>query len=62
LTEDILAAVRETIPLSVVMEERIRALRDWAKLRTRPASTQELMSEETKANVADRLKKIAQYN
>ncbi len=34
----LLAAVRETTPLAVTMEEEVRRLRDWARSRTRPAS------------------------
>ncbi|MFO8058716.1 MAG: AAA family ATPase [bacterium] len=37
-TKDILRAVAETVPLSETMEEEIKALRDWAKTRARPAS------------------------
>lgn len=35
---DVMRAVRETVPLSQTMEEQIKALRDWAKTRARPAS------------------------
>jgi len=38
LTEDIANAVSKTVPLVVTMEEDIEALRDWARLRARPAS------------------------
>ncbi len=37
-TKDILRSVSETVPLSETMEEDIKALRDWAKTRARPAS------------------------
>jgi len=37
-TADVMRAVRETVPLSQTMEEQIKALRDWAKTRARPAS------------------------
>jgi len=37
-TEDILYAIRTTIPLSTTMEEEIQGLRDWAHGRARPAS------------------------
>ena len=37
-TEHILAEVAQTRPLSVVMEERIHALRDWAEGRTVPCN------------------------
>ena len=36
---DLKNAIQETVPLAVTMEEEIRALRDWAKTRTRPAAT-----------------------
>jgi len=36
-TEDILYAIRTTIPLSTTMEEQIQELRDWARGRARPA-------------------------
>ncbi|RMG24145.1 MAG: AAA family ATPase [Armatimonadetes bacterium] len=36
--DDLVAEIKATIPLSVMMKEEIEALRDWAKLRARPAS------------------------
>jgi len=36
--EDILASIRESVPLSRTMSEEIEQLRAWAKTRTRPAS------------------------
>jgi len=36
---DLKNAIQETVPLAITMEEEIRALRDWAKTRTRPAAT-----------------------
>jgi SpoVK/Ycf46/Vps4 family AAA+-type ATPase len=36
-TEDIVKAVKETVPLSKTMAEKITHLRNWAKLRARPA-------------------------
>lgn len=36
--EDVLAAVRETVPMSVTMSEEIADLRAWAERRARPAS------------------------
>jgi len=36
---DLERALKETWPLSVTMKEDIQRLRDWAKQRTRPAST-----------------------
>lgn len=38
-TEDMLEEIRHTVPLSVMMQEEIEALRQWAQLRTRPASS-----------------------
>jgi len=37
-TEDILRALKETVPLSVTMREGVEGLRRWAKGRARPAS------------------------
>ncbi len=37
--EDMLEAIEETVPLSQTRREDIDALRDWARDRTRPAST-----------------------
>ncbi len=37
--DHVLRAIRETLPLSRTMREDIGRLRDWAKTRTRPAST-----------------------
>ena len=37
-TEDILDAIRDTVPLAVTAKEKIDYLRDWAKDRARPAS------------------------
>lgn len=38
-SEDLLTAVRETVPISVTMAEQIAGLRDWANDRARPASS-----------------------
>lgn len=38
-TEDILASLRETVPLSRTMRERIAGLREWARTRARPVSS-----------------------
>jgi len=38
-TEDVEKSLRETVPLSVTMSEDIDELREWARLRTRPASS-----------------------
>ena len=35
---DVLAALRETVPLAVTMDRRIKGLREWARDRTRPAT------------------------
>jgi hypothetical protein len=34
--EDVLAEIRQTRPLSVVMSEKVEGLRDWATSRTVP--------------------------
>jgi len=38
-TQDVLCSIKETVPLSVTMSEDIDDLREWAHLRTRPASS-----------------------
>ncbi|KMP12151.1 ATPase [Candidatus Nitromaritima sp. SCGC AAA799-A02] len=38
-TEDIVKAVKETVPLAVTAQEQIARLREWAHQRTRPASS-----------------------
>ncbi|MCS7273544.1 MAG: AAA family ATPase [Fimbriimonadales bacterium] len=38
-TEDMLEEIRHTVPLSVMMREEIEALRQWAQMRARPASS-----------------------
>ena len=38
VTQDILNAMREQVPLAVTMDQRIKDLRDWARDRTRPAT------------------------
>jgi len=38
LQKDLLSEVKAAVPLSVMMREDIEQLRDWAILRTRPAS------------------------
>lgn len=35
---DLLRVVRETVPLAVTMDDRLKELREWARPRTRPAS------------------------
>jgi SpoVK/Ycf46/Vps4 family AAA+-type ATPase len=40
-TEDILATVSESVPLSMTMKERIDILREWSSTRARPASSAE---------------------
>ena len=37
-TDDVLRALRETVPLSVTMREQVEALRAWAETRARPAT------------------------
>ncbi len=64
-TEDILLACRETVPLSVMMEDKIVALREWARLRTRRASTGESLVLEggrPDALIEERLRRIAGDN
>jgi SpoVK/Ycf46/Vps4 family AAA+-type ATPase len=62
-SEDILAACKETVPLSVVMEEKIVKLREWSRMRTRNASAEEsLPIEETRTTIAERLQRIAGDN
>jgi SpoVK/Ycf46/Vps4 family AAA+-type ATPase len=62
-SDDILCACRETVPLSVVMEEKIVKLREWSRLRTRNASAEESIPvEETRTTIAERLQRIAGDN
>ena len=37
-TRDLLRVIRETVPLAVTMDDRLKELREWARPRTRPAS------------------------
>jgi hypothetical protein len=37
-SQDVLRVVRETVPLAVTMDQRIKELREWARTRTRPAT------------------------
>ena len=60
-TADILQACRETVPLSVIAEEKIVALREWGRLRTRRASSGDMVIE-TAAEVADSLRRISGDN
>jgi SpoVK/Ycf46/Vps4 family AAA+-type ATPase len=39
--KDLLAEAKAVVPLSVMMREEIGELREWAELRTRPASRSE---------------------
>jgi SpoVK/Ycf46/Vps4 family AAA+-type ATPase len=41
-TEDILRSIRQSVPLSRTMKEKIEMLRDWAETRARPASSTEV--------------------
>ena len=65
-TEDILVACRETVPLSVLVEEKIVALREWGRLRARRASSGELTIEASEAavdpQVLESLRRIAGDN
>ena len=38
LPRDVMRVVRDTIPLAVTMDDRLKELRDWARPRARPAS------------------------
>ena len=38
-TDDLMQAMRESVPLSVTMQEGIQKLRDWASTRARPSSS-----------------------
>jgi SpoVK/Ycf46/Vps4 family AAA+-type ATPase len=59
-TADILAACRDTIPLSVLAEEKIVALREWGRLRARRASSGDMPIETGVADpsVVDALRRI----
>ncbi len=37
-SEDLLRSIRDTVPLARTMDERIKALKEWARDRTRPAT------------------------
>jgi hypothetical protein len=41
-TDDLVASVKASVPLSVTMREGIQRLRDWADTRARPASSAEV--------------------
>ena len=64
MTQDILTACAETVPLSVLMEEKIVALREWSRLRTRNASTDPplIVEDERSSTIAARLQRIAGDN
>jgi hypothetical protein len=36
--EDLLRVARDTVPLAVTMDDRLKELREWARPRARPAS------------------------
>jgi SpoVK/Ycf46/Vps4 family AAA+-type ATPase len=65
---DLLEAIGATIPLSVVMEEKISKLREWARLRTRAASATTAAgggagaAEDPRSTIAERLSRIAKEN
>jgi SpoVK/Ycf46/Vps4 family AAA+-type ATPase len=61
-TEDILTACRETVPLSVLVEEKVVALREWGRLRTRRASSGEMPIETSDPRVLESLRRIAGDN
>jgi SpoVK/Ycf46/Vps4 family AAA+-type ATPase len=50
-TEDILKNIKVSVPLSKTMREEIEALRDWAKTRARPASSEEEKSPSAKRKI-----------
>ena len=37
-TRDLTRVIRDTVPLAVTMDDRLKELREWAGPRTRPAS------------------------
>jgi SpoVK/Ycf46/Vps4 family AAA+-type ATPase len=64
-TAHVLAACRETVPLSVIVEDKIVALREWGRLRTRRASSGDLLLEGSPASdtrVLDSLRRISGDN
>ena len=58
-TEDIERACGATVPLSVLMEERISALRGWAKDRTRPATGHKARTDQELAALSERILRVA---
>jgi hypothetical protein len=36
--EDLMRVARETVPLAITMDDRLKELREWARPRARPAS------------------------
>ena len=52
--ELLLAAAREIVPLSVTMHEGIAAMREWARTRARPASSNQLSPAQQLAISIDR--------
>ena len=44
-SDDILRSFRNTVPLSITMQENVQALRTWARTRARPASNDKLEDE-----------------
>lgn len=57
-TELLLEQASRVVPLSSTMKEEIVALQAWAKGKTIPASTAELVQVETRARLRDRIGKI----
>ena len=47
MTEDLVDAIEETIPLSRTAEDKIMALREWSAMRARPASANQRERTET---------------
>ena len=60
-TADMLKACSETVPLSVIVEDKIVELREWGQLRTRRASSGDMVIE-TRSEIADRLARISGDN
>ncbi len=58
-TEDLVKACADTVPLSVLMDEKIAALRAWAKDRTRPATGAKARTDQELAALAERIVKVA---
>ena len=40
--KDLVAAIKDTVPLSVTMAEKVDAIREWGRTRARPAAEMEV--------------------